>query len=154
MIIIHRSFHEFILNTAAMEVLDIKEENFDIPEADKDFANFAEGHFSERGAILVLGNLMTLLGTPEMLIKGMQSVVEHLHTNGVTVIGNPGAMYNTNIQKLKNMVFGNPKIPIESFFVPSGLYLIENHDLEDVIEEAQSQTEWGEGNLSYLSKQI
>ena len=154
MIIIHRSFHEFILNTAAMEVLDIKEENFDIPEIDKDFANFAEGHFSERGAILVLGNLMTLLGTPEMLIKGMQSVVEHLHTNGVTVIGNPGAMYNPNIQKLKNMVFGNPQIPIESFFVPSGLYLIENHDLEDVIEEAQSQTEWGEGNLSYLSKQI
>ena len=52
------------------------------------------------------------------------------------------------------MVFGNPQIPIESFFVPSGLYLIENHDLEDVIEEAQSQTEWGEGNLSYLTKQI
>ena len=154
MIIIHRSFHEFILNTAAMEVLDIREENFDIPEIDKEFANFPEGHFSERGAFLVLGNLMTLLGTPEMLIKGMQSVVEHLHTNGVTVIGNPGAMYNPNIQKLKNMVFGNPKIPIESFFVPSGLYLIENHDLEDVIEEAQSQTEWGEGNLSYLSKQI
>ena len=154
MIIIHRSFHEFILNTAAMEALDIREENFDIPEVDKVFANFAEGHFSERGAILVLGNLMTLLGTPEMLIKGMQSVVEHLHTNGVTVIGNPGAMYNPNIQKLKNMVFGNPQIPIESFFIPSGLYLIENHDLEDVIEEAQSQTQWGEGNLSYLSKQI
>ncbi len=154
MIIIHRSFHEFILNTAAMEALDIREENFDIPEVDKEFANFAEGHFSERGAILVLGNLMTLLGTPEMLIKGMQSVVEHLHTNGVTVIGNPGAMYNPNIQKLKNMVFGSPQIPIESFFVPSGLYLIENHDLEDVIQEAQSQTKWGEGNLSYLSKQI
>ena len=97
---------------------------------------------------------MTLLGTPEMLIKGMQSVLEHLHTNGVTVIGNPGAMYNPNIQKLKNMVFGNQQIPIESFFIPSGLYLIENHDLEEVIEEAQSQTEWGKGNLSYLTKQI
>jgi len=154
MIIIHRSFHEFILNTAAMEALDIREENFDIPEIDKEFANFAEGHFSERGAILVLGNLMTLLGTPEMLIKGMQRVAEYLHANGVTVIGNPGAMYNQGIQKLKNMVFGNLHIPIESFFIPSGLYLIENHDLEDVIEEAQSQTEWGEGNLSYLSKQI
>jgi predicted amidohydrolase YtcJ len=153
-IIIHRSFHEFILNSAAMELLDIREEDFDIPEVDKEFANFAKGHFSERGAILVLGNLMSLLGTPEMLIKGMERVVEYLHANGVTVIGNPGAMYNPNIQKLKNMVFGNQKIPIESFFVPNGLYLIENHDLEDVIEEAQSQTQWGEGNLSYLTKQI
>lgn len=153
-IIIHRSFHEFILNSAAMEVLDIKEENFDIPEVDKEFANFSEGHFSERGAILVLGNLMKLLGTPEMLINGMKSVIEHLHSNGVTVIGNPGAMYNPNIQMLKNMVFGNKQIPLESFFIPSGLHLIENYDISEVLEKAESQTLWGEGNLSYLSKQI
>lgn len=154
MIIIHRSFHEFILNTAAMEILNIKEENFEIPEVDKKFANFADGHFSERGAFLVLGNLMQLLGTPQMLLSGMQKVVDHLHSNGVTVIGNPGAMYNPDIQALKNMVFGNSQVPIESFFIPSGLNLIENHDISIVVDAAEAQTKWGEGKLSYLPKQI
>ena len=121
---------------------------------DKKFANFADGHFSERGAFLVLGNLMQLLGTPQMLLSGMQKVVDHLHSNGVTVIGNPGAMYNPDIQALKNMVFGNSQVPIESFFIPSGLNLIENHDISIVVDAAEAQTKWGEGKLSYLPKQI
>ena len=131
-VVIHRSFHEFILNSVAMEILGIEESQFQIPDEDKPFANFDEGHFSERGAILVLGNLMTLLGTPEMLINGLRLTIDHLHSNGVTVIGNPGAMYNPGIQQAKNLVLGNLDNPIESYFMPNGLHLSENHDLKDI----------------------
>lgn len=153
-VVIHRSFHEFILNSVAMEILGIEESQFQIPDEDKPFANFDEGHFSERGAILVLGNLMSLLGTPEMLINGLRLTIDHLHSNGVTVIGNPGAMYNPGIQQAKNLVLGNLDNPIESYFMPNGLHLSENHDLEDILEATVSKTKWGKGKVSYLDNQI
>ena len=47
-IIIHRSFHEFILNTPAMKVLGINKEAFNLHEENNNLAIFDDGHFSER----------------------------------------------------------------------------------------------------------
>ena len=65
-IIIHRSFHEFILNTPAMELLGINKNAFKNLEEDQHLANFDDGHFSERGAIIVLPKLMQVLAAPKI----------------------------------------------------------------------------------------
>ena len=153
-IIIHRSFHEFILNTPAMELLGINKEAFnEVPELNH-LANFDDGHFSERGAIIVLPKLMQVLASPMALIQGLQKTRDYLHSNGITLIGNPGSMYNKDLQTAKNLIFGNEDSPFESYFFPSALNLSEQFKLDEVLDAAKDQTSWGEGKLKYLSKHI
>jgi predicted amidohydrolase YtcJ len=153
-IIIHRSFHEFILNTPAMELLGINKEAFNETPELNHLANFDDGHFSERGAIIVLPKLMQVLASPMALIQGLQKTRDYLHSNGITLIGNPGSMYNKDLQTAKNLIFGNEDSPFESYFFPSALNLSEQFKLEEVLDAAKDQTSWGEGKLKYLSKHI
>ena len=153
-IIIHRSFHEFILNTPAMELLGINKNAFKNLEEDQHLANFDDGHFSERGAIIVLPKLMQVLAAPTKLIQGLQKTKEYLHSNGITVIGNPGSMYNKDLQGAKNLIYGNIDSPFESYFFPSALNLFEQFQIHEVLDAAKEQTKWGAGKLNYLSKHI
>ena len=153
-IIIHRSFHEFILNTPAMELLGINKNAFKNLEEDQHLANFDDGHFSERGAIIVLPKLMRVLAAPTKLIQGLQKTKEYLHSNGITVIGNPGSMYNKDLQGAKNLIFGNIDSPFESYFFPSALNLSDQFQIHEVLGAAKDQTRWGAGKLNYLSKHI
>jgi len=153
-IIIHRSFHEFILNTPAMKLLGINKNAFSDLEVDERLANFDDGHFSERGAIIVLPKLMQVLATPLALMQGLQKTKDYLHSNGITVIGNPGSMYNKDLQIAKNLIFGNLDSPFESYFFPSALNLSEQFKLNEVLDAAKEQTSWGAGKLNYLSKHI
>ncbi|MBC8221857.1 MAG: amidohydrolase [SAR86 cluster bacterium] len=153
-IIIHRSFHEFILNTPAMELLGINKNAYSNLGEDEQLANFDDGHFSERGAIIVLPKLMRTLAEPTKLIQGFQKTQEYLHRNGITVIGNPGSMYNKDLQAAKNLIFGNLDAPFESYFFPSALNISEQFELNRVLAAATEQTTWGAGKLNYLPKHI
>ena len=153
-IIIHRSFHEFILNTPAMELLGINKEAFNETPELNNLANFDDGHFSERGAIIVLPKLMQVLASPMALIQGLQKTRDYLHSHGITLIGNPGSMYNKDLQTAKNLIFGNEDSPFESYFFPSALNLSEQFKLDEVLDAAKDQTSWGKGKLNYLSKHI
>ena len=153
-IIIHRSFHEFILNTPAMELLGINKKAFNETPELNHLVNYDDGHFSERGAIIVLPKLMQVLASPMALIQGLQKTRDYLHSNGITLIGNPGSMYNKDLQTAKNLIFGNEDSPFESYFFPSALNLSEQFKLDEVLGAAKGQTSWGEGKLNYLSKHI
>ena len=153
-IIIHRSFHEFILNTPAMKLLGINKEAFNDLEEDNYLANFDDGHFSERGAIIVLPKLMQVLASPTALMQGLQKTRDYLHSNGITVIGNPGSMYNKDLQTAKNLIFGNVDLPFESYFFPSALNLSEQFKFNEVLDAAKEQVTWGQGKLNYLPKHI
>jgi len=102
----------------------------------------------------VLPKLMQVLATPPALMQGLQKTKDYLHSNGITVIGNPGSMYNKDLQIAKNLIFGNLDSPFESYFFPSALNLSEQFKLNEVLDAAKEQTSWGAGKLNYLSKHI
>ena len=154
-IIIHRSFHEFILNTKALEMLQIKKEDVrKLTESEKKQANFDEGHFSERGLIVVLPKIMKFLASPTRIIKGLSITEKYIHEKGITMIANPGAMYNQDIQKAKNYVLGDEGTPFNSFFIPSALYMLEHHENSELLEKTEALLEWGQGRVQYLPNQI
>ena len=126
-----------------MELLGINKNAFKNLEDDQHLANFDDGHFSERGAIIVLPKLMQVLAAPKKLIQGLQKTKEYLHSNGITVIGNPGSMYNKDLQGAKNLIFGNIDSPFESYFFPSALNLSEQFQIHEVLGAAKDQTRWG-----------
>ena len=62
-IIIIDLFHEFIFKYSSNEAIEINKEAFNLHEENNNLANFDDGHFSERGAIIVLPKLMQVLAS-------------------------------------------------------------------------------------------
>ena len=154
-LVMHRSYHEFILNTPALEYFDISQEFIEsLDEEARAYADFDRGHFSEQGMISVFPKLLRYLGKPEYLLSGLQLTEDYLHQNGVTMIANPGAWLIKSIQDAKNLILGDENTPFRSFFIPSALILSEDHDVPELIEEAKKLLEWGGGKVEYLPNRI
>jgi len=154
-LVIHRSFHEFILNSSALAFFGITQElvnNFD--EEAKEYASFEKGHFSEQGMVSILPYLMTYLAAPDRLIKGLQTTEKYLHNNGVTLVANPGAYSLKPVQDAKYFVFGDEETPFRSFYIPSGLLLAEQYPAEELVEKSKEFLSWGKGKVEYLPLQI
>ena len=75
----HRSFHELIANTKALETLGVNEKSLEPqPGVDLD-----KGHFWELGA-RALASKMTFIFEPTRYAKGMSNFLRMLHQGGVT----------------------------------------------------------------------
>tara|TARA_B100001059_G_scaffold7301_2_gene6060 strand:- start:2801 stop:4510 length:1710 start_codon:yes stop_codon:yes gene_type:complete len=154
-LIIHRSFHEFIMNSKALEFFKITEKDIaHLNEEDKKLANFNEGHFSERGLIAVMPKIMSYLAAPERIIKGLEITEKYIQEQGITLIANPGAMYDPRIQEVKNYVFGDKKTPFKSLYIPSALYMLEKVEIVNLLEETEALLSWGTGRVEYIPKHI
>ena len=154
-LVMHRSYHEFILNTPALEYFDISQEFIEsLDEEARAYADFDRGHFSEQGMISVFPKLLRYLGKPEYLLSGLQLTEDFLHQNGVTMIANPGAWLIKSIQDAKNLILGDESTPFRSFFIPSALILSEDHDVPELVEEAKKLLKWGGGKVEYLPNRI
>ena len=154
-LIIHRSFHEFIMNSQALELFGIKQEDLNtLTPAEKELANFEDGHFSERGLIMVMPKIMQYLAAPQRIMKGFSVTKQYLVDQGVTLIANPGAMYNKDIQNIKNYILGETSTPFKSLFIPSALYMLEHFEISELIDETEALLEWGSGRVEYIPKQI
>lgn len=154
-LIIHRSFHEFIMNSKALEFFGIAKEDLKgLNAEEKKLANYEEGHFSERGLIMVMPKIMQFLAAPQRIIGGLSITEEYIHKQGITLIANPGAMYNKLTQGAKNYVFGDADTPFRSLFIPSALYMLEHFNNSELLEETEALLNWGEGKVQYLPKHI
>ena len=154
-LIIHRSFHEFIMNSKALEFFKITEKDIaHLNEEDKKLANFNEGHFSERGLIAVMPKIMSYLAAPERIIKGLEITEKYIQEQGITLIANPGAMYDPRIQEVKNYVFGDKKTPFKSLYIPSALYMLEKVEIVNLLEETEAHLSWGAGRVEYIPNHI
>ncbi len=154
-LIIHRSFHEFIMNSRALSLFNITEDDLNhLSKEEKKFASLEEGHFSERGLIAVMPKVMKYLAAPQRLITGLQITENYFQENGITLIANPGSMYNPSIQKVKNYVFGDEDTPFKSLFIPSALYMLEHTDISNLLKTTEDHLSWGEGKVGFLPKHI
>lgn len=154
-LIIHRSFHEFIMNSSALSLFGITEKDLShLNKEEKKLASFEEGHFSERGLIAVMPKVMKYIASPQRIITGLQITEKYVQQNGITLIANPGSMYDLEIQKAKNYVFGDKQTPFRSFYIPSALYMLEHIDISDLLEETEKHLSWGQGKVEFLPKHI
>lgn len=154
-LIIHRSFHEFIMNSKALSFFKITEEDLNgLTDEEKKHASFDEGHFSERGLIAVMPKVMQYIAAPQRIIKGLQITEKYVQQNGITLIANPGSMYDQKIQQAKNYVFGDEDTPFKSLYIPSALYMLEHTDISNLLEETEKHLSWGQGKVEFLPNHI
>ncbi len=117
----HRSCHEFFLNTAAIEALDLDEASMQGKGDASDAMDFARGHWWEKGMIqLLMPHLGPVFLTPERMAGGLRQLVAYLHRSGVTAFNEPGALATPEIFQLYQAVLGADDTPFSSSFVVDG----------------------------------
>ena len=154
-IVWHRSAHEFIVNTAALETFGVTAEFVSsLPQSARDQSDFDEGHFWEQGLFGVLGKFAPAVASPERLNEGLHFVEKYLQANGVTVGCEPGGLASKKLQDAQNAVFSDSGTPFRFYFIADGKSITAAHPDDKVIAETEKLLSWGEGNTAYLPKQV
>ncbi len=150
----HRSAHEFILNTAALETGGITSDLVArLPKAAQAQMNFEEGHFWEQGLFATASKILPVIATPERLMAGLKFMVSYLHANGVTLACEPGGLFSKQLQDAENAVLSSGTNPFRFYFIPDGKSLVAAHPTA-TIAETEKLLGWGEGMTAFLPKQV
>jgi predicted amidohydrolase YtcJ len=149
----HRSAHEFILNTPAIEHFEINEEFVSgFSEAARAQSNLGDGHFWEQGWYPVLYKIMPTLASEERLQSGLEFVEEYFHAAGVTTIAEPGGLVSKPLQDAQNAVLGDAGTPFRSYFIVDGKTMATTQ-LDNLIPASKSVLDWGDGKTAFLPEQ-
>ncbi len=153
-IVWHRSAHEFIVNTKALETYGVDAAFVaQMSESAQEQSNLEEGHFWEQGIFAVVPKLLPAIATPDRLRRGLEFVVQYYHSNGITLGCEPGGLYLKKLQDAVNNVLSNPNNPFRFYFIPDGKSLIAAFP-DTTIAETEKVLTWGEGMTIMMPKQI
>jgi predicted amidohydrolase YtcJ len=83
LILWHRSYHEIVANSAALEWMNLSEE--EVAEAG-DQIDLAKGHFMERGMSVASRRLSGLTESPEKIAEGLSIFSDLVRRGGVTTV--------------------------------------------------------------------
>lgn len=150
----HRSAHEFILNTKALETTGIDAAFVaSMPEGAQKQSNLEEGHFVEGGMFAIVPKLLPAIATPERFRAGLELTEQYYHANGVTLGSEPGGLYSKKLQIAQNAVLSDPETPFRYYFIPDGKSI---HAMfpDTTISETEKTLDWGEGMTSIMPRQI
>jgi len=153
-IVWHRSAHEFIVNTKALESYGINPALVKaMPAGARKQSDFENGHFWEQGMFAVLSKLLPAIATPERLRAGLEFVKQYYHANGVTVGCEPGGLYARKLQDAQNAVLSDLATPFRFYFIPDGKSIYAAFP-NTTISETEKTLSWGQGMTSMMPKQI
>ena len=119
------SFHEIIMNTAAIKLLQIDE----AAAGQHHQVELEKGRFYEKGAqFFAAPKLMPYLLSPQRAAKGLQLTAKAIQNGGVTTIADM-AMPLLNLDLELNLVKGvldHPQVPFRTFLIPMASSFIKN----------------------------
>jgi len=149
--IIHRSFHEFFVNDAAIELLGLKKEEFDQhPQVDWD-----KGHFYEGGWLAVVPKIGPALFNPDKLGEGMATMTQLVLENGITTIAEPGFPSTSFFFEYALYRKAFSDAPFDVFIIPNGTRLYNSLGGNDeALQFVDTIQNYNVGSLKFLSKQI
>ncbi len=155
-IIWHRSAHEFVLNTPALELLGITADYVDgFTGTAREQSDHTLGHFYEQGAFAVMPLLTPVIATPDRLMTGLGLMRDYAHRAGVTLMCEPGGVLSKPLQDAQNSVFSGADAPMRTFYLPDGKSLAALHLTDGrLIEETEALLDWGSGKTAFVPRQV
>ena len=151
----HRSAHEFILNSAALNTLEIDEAFISSfkPEVQAQ-TNLAEGHFWEQGMFAVQPKLRDMLASPKRLYRGLQFVERYLHSNGITLASEPGGLQSKMLLLAQMVVLGDSDTPFRTYFIADGKSLLKSSTKETLMDNTAAIRSWSWQRTQFLPNQV
>jgi len=153
-IVWHRSAHEFIFNTPALEALGLDAAAVSaMPASAQQQIDLEEGHFWEAGMLAALPRILPAIATPERVRDGLQFVVQYYHANGVTLGSEPGGFYSKALQDAQNAVLSAPDNPFRYYYIPDGRAIYTAFP-DTTLAETEKTLSWGQGMTSIMPKKV
>ena len=162
-IVWHRSFHEIIMNTAAMRFLELDSESLfaDIisaPGIDPSHADYSAGHLSETALGVGLARLQPVILAPDKLNAGMTIIQKMLRQNGVTTIADmaTGLFASFNIEAaLIKQTFDHQDSAVRVMLVPNVKPMVEQMGSADAVMEFLNQMQSSQiSNKVFLNNRV
>lgn len=149
-IVWHRSAHEFIVNSKALEAYGVNAAYVaTLTAAAQKQCNLDEGHFWEGGMFGVMPKLLPAIATPDRLRRGLEFVVRYYHANGVTLGCEPGGLFSKQLQDAQNAVLSRADSPFRFYFIPDGKSISAAFP-DTAISETQKVLGWGKGMTAMM----
>jgi predicted amidohydrolase YtcJ len=151
----HRSCHELILNSVALEKYGITEKSLSGKGLASEQADFATGHFYENGLTLVLDQVGKDMLSPARIESGVTRFTSYVRSKGITTICEPGTQKARPIQAFWESTLGGD-VGFRTYFIPDGRGLYEEYKskLNELVPATAAFSSWGRGNLAWLPKQV
>ncbi|MGH1491274.1 MAG: amidohydrolase [Acidimicrobiales bacterium] len=152
-----RSCHEWFLNSAAIDALELTAEKLAGKGPGSAMIDLDRGHFWENGWMVVLSPyLMPRFLTEERFRTGLKQLIEYLHMNGVTAINEPGISWKVEPWHLYEELLGAPEVPFSTTFLVDGRNQpVRGIDPADMIDDADRQVARApEGKVKMVPRQV
>lgn len=150
-VIWQRSFHEIIVNTAALNRLGIESDEFgDHPAIDID-----KGHFWETGLFAVFPKLAPIVLDPERFDRGMRDGLLHAQMNGITTVCDQGVpLFNLDreMNQLGKVVERN-SLPLNMLLIGNAKSLA-TESMQQGFEIIEQLPQRNNAQLTFLPKQV
>ena len=147
------SFHEGILNTAAIELLKIDQ----AVAGQHPQVEWEKGRFFEKGMQYFVGpKLIPFLLHPEKALRGIQLTAKAIQKGGITTIGDMAMpLLNFDLEYgLIQQALGHPDTPFRSFLIPMASYFARNESqLDSAFTVIDSLAKYNTSKVQFL-KQI
>ena len=162
-IVWHRSFHEIIMNTAAMRFLELDSESIfaDIistPGIDPSHADYSTGHLSETALGVGLARLQPVILAPVKLNAGMTIIQKMLRQNGVTTIADmaTGLFASFNIEAaLIKQTFDHQSSAVRVMLVPNVKPMVEQMGSAEAVMELLNEMQSSQiSNKVFLNNRV
>lgn len=159
-IIWQRSCHEAYFNTAALKLLDIKEEDVSNKGTASKMADYKAGHFWEQGLMNtpVMPKMLKAIATPERLSFGLKQMVAYTHSNGITAYNEPGAIVSPEMWELYEQILGADDTPMYSTFLADGRGIVDAVGLDNALDTVEKTVAKAPDNVGkkvmFFPKQI
>ncbi|MEM8498868.1 MAG: amidohydrolase [Pseudomonadota bacterium] len=150
-IIWQRSFHEIIVNTAALNRLGVGIDEF----TDHPAINIDTGHFWETGLFAVFPKLAPIILDPERFAKGMRDGLVHAQMNGITTVCDQGVPLfdlNREMYQLGNVIERNA-LPLNMLLIGNAKSLAVE-SMQKGFEAMEQLPQRNNAQLTFLHKQV
>jgi len=154
----HRSCHEFILNTAALEKYKVTEEALQGRGLSSEQASWADGHFYEKGMEIILPFIAKDILSPQRSQEGLRIFKSYLLSKGITTICEPGTQMVRNLQQFWENSLDTEDTSFRTYFIPDGRVLYDRNKkkqtLDNLVADTEGYLKWGKGRVQWLPKQV
>ena len=151
-IVWQRSFHEIIANTAALQQLDMKADDY----AQHPMINFARGYFWETGLFAIMNKMRPIIQEPSRLKYGLQQGLDHARQNGITAVADQGVpMIDLDSEMaLLESVIKATELPMHMFLVGNAKGMAPDGDEVAAVGAIAALPERNTDTLTFLPKQV
>lgn len=154
-VVLQRSLHEQIHNTAALNHFGIDQSLIDDASPSvRAQTNFSEGHFWEQGQSLIVPAVFADLFRPSRYLPALEKLQDYWHAAGTTLVAEPGGIVSPALIAAQNQVLGDLETPFRMYYIADGRSFVSNFQEDRVITETQKLYTAAIGMTEFIPNQV